>query len=297
MQSPYKITGLVMEKTKTTILNGTWIHTLCQMISFIVLVLCLLAMSGCNYRYQNAPAYMPINLGTAKNYGPGTFKTSYIADQIDYYYRGASTGPIGVTTIANLNDLHATSTFGRVFAEQLISELVMRGYEVVELRHTDALQFIGNNGEFALSRDLGAVRNNRQLAAVLAGTYVDSPQTVYVNVRLIDPASSMILSTGSVELGKSYEMAKLLRGGSATMNLERIPVKHLAQQQLPLSIFQAKYVASEDEDMGAPIKSTPIAPKMVDSWDVSKSSDKSQKLEVGKSSSGQGAFDSDIGLK
>ncbi len=285
-----------MDKTKTTILNGTWIHTLCQMLSFAVLVFCLLAMSGCNYRYQNPPSYMPISLGNAKNYGPGTFKTSFIVDQIDYYYRGASSGPIGVTTIANLNDLHKTSTFGRVFAEQLISELVMRGYEVVELRHTDALQFIGNSGEFALSRDLGSVKNNRQLAAVLAGTYVDSPQTVYVNVRLIDPSSSMILSTGSVEIGKSFEMAKLLRGGSASMNLERIPVKHLAQQQLPLSVFQAKYIASEDEELGAPLKSTAVAPKIVDSWDLSKSSlqDKSSSTQ---SSSGHGAFDSTIGLK
>ena len=287
-----------MDKTKTTILNGTWIHTLCQIISFAVLVICLLAMSGCNYRYQNGPSYMPISLGNAKNYGPGAFKTSFIADQIDYYYRGTSSGPIGVTTIANLNDLHTTSAFGRVFAEQLISELVMRGYEVVELRHTDALQFMGNTGEFALSRDLGAVRNNRQLAAVLAGTYVDAPQTVYVNVRLIDPASSMILSTGSVEIGKSYEMARLLRGGSMAMNLERIPVKHISQQTLPLSIFQAKYVASEDEDLVAPLKPTTIAPKLVDSWDLSKNgADKILKSPVGKSATGQGAFDSDISIK
>jgi TolB-like protein len=259
-----------MEKTKTTPFNGVWIHTLCQILSFSVLAICLLVMSGCSNRYQNVPAFMPIKMGNAKNYGPGTFKTSFIADQIDYYYRGASSGPIGVTTIANLNDLHNTSTFGRVFAEQLISELVMRGYEVVELRHSDALQFMGDRGEFALSRDIGSVRSNRQLAGILAGTYIDSPSTVYVNVRLIDPASSMILSSGSVEIGKSYELARLLRGGSAPMNMERIPVKHIAQQQYPLSLFQTKYVASEDEDPIAPVAAV-VEPKIIDSWELPKS--------------------------
>ncbi len=261
-----------MEDTKTNILQRTWIQLLGQSLSFFILVTGLtLMMSGCSNRYQDVPAYMPVNLGNPQNFGPGTFKTSFIADQIDFYYRGTSNGPIGVTTIANLNDLYATSAFGRVFAEQLISELVMRGYDVVELRQGEALQFMADAGEFTLSRDVGAIKRSHDLAAILAGTYVASPDTVYVNVRLIDPATSMILSSGSVEIGKSMEVTKLLRGGSAPMNLERIPVRHLAEQTYPLTLFQTKYVTSYDpEESGYPSRPTAVQPKVVDRWDLSK---------------------------
>jgi hypothetical protein len=111
--------------------------------------------------------------------------------------------------------------------EQLMSELAMKGFDVVELRHADALQFLDTSGEFALSRDPRAIRGHRNLAAVVVGTYVVSPERVYVNARLIEPSTSLILSAGSVEMSKTRELTKMLRGGSMPGSLERIPVKHL----------------------------------------------------------------------
>ncbi|MDZ4786614.1 MAG: FlgO family outer membrane protein [bacterium] len=249
----------------------------------LLLVALIIIASGCSKRYGDMPTFMPINLGNPENYGVGTFKTSYIADQIDFYYRGTSTGPIGVTTIVNLNELYGTSAFGRVFSEQMISELVMRGYDVVELRQSDALQFVSDTGEFVLSRDPGTVRKSYDLAAVLAGTYVASADRVYVNVRLIDPSTSVILSSGSVELAKTYEVAKLLRGGSMPSSLERIPVKHMAQQTYPLTLFQAKYVTPYDqEELGYGSQNRGAqSPKVLDSWDISKRNNKESNEKSG----------------
>jgi len=263
-----------MEKTIKPRYQRMIIQYLGQSISFAILVWAILTMAGCSKRYQDVPAFMPLNLGNPHNYGTGTFKTAYIADQIDYYYRGTSSGPIGITTIVDLNDLYATSAFGRMFAEQLISELVMRGYDIVELRQGDALRFLSDAGEFTLSRDTGAVKRSYDLSAVLAGTYVSSPEKVYVNVRLIDPATSMILSSGSVEIGKTYEIAKMLRSGSFPMNLERVAVKHLASQEYPLTVFQTKYVTGgyDSEDSGYSGRPTQVKPKLIDKWDLSKGS-------------------------
>lgn len=195
----------------------------CQLLA----VAMLLVLAGCSKRYDDIPAFLPFNLGENENHGVGRFKTSYLVDQIDLYYRGTNPGPIGVTTFVNIDDLYSTSTFGRMVGEQLMSELAMRGYDVVELRHSDALQFLAPDGEFALSRDLGVVRRERQLGGIVVGTYVVSPVRVYLNARLINPASSMVLSAGSVEMSKTPELVRLLRGGSLPASLERIPVRHM----------------------------------------------------------------------
>jgi TolB-like protein len=194
----------------------------------------MLGATGCSPRYDDMPAFWPIPNREYDNYGPGRFKTALLAAQIDRHYKGSAPGPIGVTTFVNVDDLYSSSTFGRMVGEQLMSELAMKGFDVIELRHTDVLQFLDRGGEFALSRDAGMVRPERNLAGVVVGTYVTSPERVYVNARLIDPSSSVVLSAGSVEMSKTPELSKLLRGGSMPGSLERIPVRHLGHMAKPI---------------------------------------------------------------
>ncbi|MCB0334305.1 MAG: hypothetical protein KDD55_12440 [Bdellovibrionales bacterium] len=209
---------------------------LCQIQYFFLLVLILGVFAGCSRRYDEVPAYWPFPFREYENQSVGRFKTSYLAQQIDDYYRGINPGPIGVTTFVNLDDLGATSSFGRICGEQLMSELSMRGYDVVELRHSDALHFLANTGEMALSRDIAAVRRERDLGGVVVGTYLASPIRVYLNARLIDPSTSQVLSAGSVEMDKTKEITKLVRGGSISPTLERIPVKRLGIYTYPAPI-------------------------------------------------------------
>jgi len=216
---------------------GTMIQRTCQTKVALVLFLGAMIVTGCSPRYHDMPPYWPIPTREYDNYGPGRFKTSYLASQIEKYYRGSVPGPIGVTTFVNIDDLYTSSTFGRMVGEQLMSELTMHGFDVIELRHTDALQFLDSDGEFALSRDVRQVRPERNLAAIVVGTYVASPQRVYLNARLVDPATSLVLSAGSVEMSRTPELTKLLRGGTLPGSLERIPVKHLGQDTYPINPY------------------------------------------------------------
>lgn len=226
------------------------VQGLCH-ITLVVEVLILLFSVGCSPRYHDMPEYWPIPTKEYDNYGPGRFKTALLAAQIDKYYRSSAPGPIGVTTFVNIDDLYASSTFGRMVGEQLMSELAMKGFDVVELRHADALQFLDTSGEFALSRDVRAVRGHRNLAAVVVGTYVVSPERVYVNARLIEPSTSLVLSAGSVEMSKTRELAKLLRGGSMPGSLERIPVKHLGYADSnPLDLMRGSWMLEESGSEG-----------------------------------------------
>lgn len=219
------VTRMTMNfRNSTSGLLGKTIQSLCQVVTCAG-SLCCLVLAGCSGRYNDVPSYWPIPTEEYTNYGPGRFKTALLAEQIDSYYRGAAPGPIGITTFVNIDDLYSSSTFGRMVGEQLMSELAMKGFDVIELRHSDALQFLDSSGEFALSRDVRAVRPQRSLAAVVVGTYVVSPERVYVNARLVQPSTSLVLSAGSVEMSKTAELTKLLRTGSTVGSLERIPVK------------------------------------------------------------------------
>lgn len=208
----------------------TRLQRVCQVVGICASLFVMVSATGCSGRYDDMPAFWPVPTRDYDNYGPGRFKTALLAAQIDRHYRGSAPGPIGVTTFVNIDDLYASSTFGRMVGEQLMSELSMKGFDVVELRHADALQFLDRGGEFALSRDAGLVKPERNLAGVVVGTYVSSPERVYVNARLIDPSTSKVLSAGSVEMSKTSEIAKLIRGGSAPASLERIPVRRFGQE-------------------------------------------------------------------
>lgn len=211
-------------------------HCVVKRIFSILLIMLLLSATACSPRYDDMPSYLPFDISSGDNKSVGRFKTTFLAEQIDQFYRGTNPGPIGVTTFVNVDDLYATSTFGRILGEQLMSELAMRGFEVIELRHSSALQFLKNEGEFALSREAGAVRRERKLGGVVVGTYVISPDRVYLNTRLLDPSSSMILSAASAEMSKTPEITKLARAGGFPSSLERIPVKHLGLSTLPLNL-------------------------------------------------------------
>ncbi len=222
---------------------------------FFSLICVLISLASCSPRYDDMPAYLAMDIKSDDNKSVGRFKTSYLADQIDQYYRGSNPGPLGVTTFVNVDDLYSTSTFGRVLTEQLVSELAMKGFDVVELRHSDALQFLNNEGEFALSREMGSVRRERKLGGILVGTYVVSPERVYVNSRLIDPSSSMILSAASAEMTKTPEIVKLARAGGFSGSLERIPVKHLGLSAYPMNLnpsYMQQQWANEEATSPAP---------------------------------------------
>lgn len=240
------------------------VQRVCQVLGVCTGIL-LFGAAGCSPRYDDMPAYWPIPNKDYDNYGPGRFKTSLLAAQIDRHYRGSAPGPIGVTTFVNVDDLYSSSTFGRMVGEQLMSELAMKGFDVIELRHTDALQFLDRGGEFALSRDAGMVRPERNLAGVVVGTYVASPERVYVNARLIDPSTSVVLSAGSVEMSRTPELAKLLRGGSLPGSLERIPVRHLGNATQPIDPTETSRRRWSQEEGGwdipqlAPVPSSPSA--------------------------------------
>lgn len=200
-------------------------------VAAVVLSLTCVATFGCSKRFSDLPTFSAFPIHDFDNESVGPFKTSYLADQIHAYYRGHSNGPVAVTTFVDIDDLYGASTFGRMISEQLMSELAMRGYNVVEIRHSEAMQILDGQGEFGLSRDVNALRPYQDLSGIIVGTYVASPERIYVNARLINPSTSVVMSAGTVEMAKTSEISRMLRTSVLPPSLERIPVRTMGTQQ------------------------------------------------------------------
>jgi TolB-like protein len=231
------IVGIVISNCKIDCINN-YINFSVRCLNYVcrsgILIVLLV---GCSRRYHDLPAFSPISLSDYNNRSVGRFKTSYLAEQIDHYYQGTDPGPIGVTTFVDLDDFAKSSSFGRMCSEQLISELTMKGYQVIELRKGEAIKFVQGNGEFMLSREAEAIKTMHTLGAIIVGTYTSSESRVYLNVRLIDPRSALVLSAGSVEMEKTDEIAWLLRRGHIAGQLERIPTMSVSTVSVPLTRY------------------------------------------------------------
>jgi len=81
------------------------------------------------------------------------------------------------------------------------------------------------------------VKRTHSLGAILVGTYTSSQDRVYLNVRLVDPRSAMVLSAGSAEMEKTDEISRMLRRGKGGTQLERIPVVSTRSMRVPLTQY------------------------------------------------------------
>lgn len=205
-------------------------------ISMILLAFCCLA---CSKRYSNLPAYSSLPIYDAMNNSVGRFKTSYLADQMDSYFRGSIGGRIVVTTFVDINNLYGSSAFGRMVSEQLISELAMKGYHVVEMRQSEVMQIMMGQGEFGLSQEMRVLRKTQDIAGVIVGTYTVSPERVYINARMLNPSNSEVITAGSVEMPLTDEIERLLKTNISPPVMERIPVKGLVVQPTPRNTWQS----------------------------------------------------------
>lgn len=107
---------------------------------------------------------------------------------------------IVVTTFVNLNHLYRTSGFGRVMAEQMISEMQQSGIEVIDVRMTPSIQILEGYGEYGLSRDMAELSYVQNAQAVVVGTYTISNGQVIINARLLQQSNGLVLSSGSIAL-------------------------------------------------------------------------------------------------
>ena len=116
-------------------------------------------------------------------------------------------------SFVNMDNLEQTSSFGRFLSEQLFYEFNQRGFPIQEYRIPKTITMREGEGDFYLTRAMGAV-NVPSCSVVVAGTYYADRQAVIVNARLVRPTDGMVLRTANVVLPSNRLTRRMLSGGT-----------------------------------------------------------------------------------
>lgn len=126
----------------------------------------------------------------------------------------ASGSPFIVATLVNIDQLEQSSTLGRVISEQITSRLAQMGLGVVELKVRNGVYMKRNEGEFLLTREIKEVASAHKAQAVIVGTYAESASFIYVSLKMVNPANSMILAAYDYALPLDRQIRSMLRKGA-----------------------------------------------------------------------------------
>lgn len=122
-----------------------------------------------------------------------------------------SGAPFIVATLVNIDQLEQSSTLGRVISEQISSRLAQLGFGVVELKVRNGVYMKRNEGEFLLTREIKEVATAHKAQAVVVGTYAESASFIYVSLKMVNPATSMILAAYDYTLPLDRQIRSMLR--------------------------------------------------------------------------------------
>ncbi|CUA81997.1 MULTISPECIES: FlgO family outer membrane protein [Gulbenkiania] len=122
--------------------------------------------------------------------------------------------PLIVATLVNVDALGESSRMGRMFSEQIASRFTHKGYQVIELKLRENLFMKSSEGELMLSREVRDVSRVHQAQAVIVGTYAASSDKVYLNLKAVEPSSSVVLSAHDYAVPLDSNVRSLLGGRS-----------------------------------------------------------------------------------
>ncbi len=162
-----------------------------------------LALAGC--ATSSTPAYVYVNL----------IESNYQAiDALLTNVRLDPKQPILVGTLVNLDALNESSRLGRLFSEHYATRMTMHGYGIEELKMRENL-YIRDEGALLLSREVFELSQSHRAQAVLVGTYANSRNMLYVNLRIVVPTGNIVVA--------AHDYALPIDGNMRDMLITRMP--------------------------------------------------------------------------
>lgn len=131
-------------------------------------------------------------------------------------------GRIAIASFVNIDDLGQASQLGIQLAENLMHEMHVRGFSVVDYKTRDALKVSGK-GDFVFSRDLADLKRAQNINYFLAGTISLNADGAVINARLIETETNLVSSTGQGFLAKK-DLHRLLNGERSSVVAAPQPV-------------------------------------------------------------------------
>ena len=123
---------------------------------------------------------------------------------------------IAITSFVCLENFKATTRLSNILSENLIHEMQVRGYKVIDFKMMEKIK-IDKDGDFLFSRDVEKLRKTLNINYALTGTYTEYKDGTVINARIIDLKSHIVLSTGQVFIPKQT-LRRINRGTHAMVD-------------------------------------------------------------------------------
>ena len=139
--------------------------------------------------------------------------TRFLTDQLTAnknFYR-ISDPIIAITSLVYENDYDRTNRLGNIIAENLIHEMQVRGFRVLDYKVMPVIK-VTNEGDFAISRNIDKLKRKYLINYVLTGTIIEMHNGMILNARIVDLATNIVLSSAQAFIDKKtyYKTVKSL---------------------------------------------------------------------------------------
>ena len=173
-----------------------------------------------DFRYASDVRRYHDNVGRVNVAGYVNRITSSIAEQLGQNkdFGNLQETPIAILSIVNMNDFKKTSPITKRISENLIHEMHVRGYKVVDYKAMSQIE-IDENGDYVFSRAIKDLKNQRAITYALSGTYSNYKDGMAINCRIIDIQTSLVLSTAQVFVPRAVlkGIAKMYKKSTCSM--------------------------------------------------------------------------------
>lgn len=116
-----------------------------------------------------------------------------------------------IATLVNIDALESSSTLGRSVSEQVGTRFSSAGYQVIELKLREGGVYLKRNeGELMLTREISVLAKSYNAGAVVVGTYAEAGGSVFVNLKVVDPNSNVVLGAVDYPLPMNQDVRALL---------------------------------------------------------------------------------------
>ena len=152
-----------------------------------------LGLGGCATEATNARKQPSYEQAAANPLIPANYAAaSALLDRMQG--RLALDQPLIVATVVNIDALDSSSTLGRVISEQVSARFTLAGLHMVEMKFRNNVYMARDQGEMMLTRELRDIASSHHAQAVIVGTYAQSSEMVFVNLKVIQPETNFVLA-------------------------------------------------------------------------------------------------------
>jgi TolB-like protein len=119
--------------------------------------------------------------------------------------------PLIMATLVNIDALEQTSMLGRLVSEQLSTRLAQGGMKMLEMKLRNSVYLKRGQGELMLTREIGDVASTHNAQAVVVGSYAETREAVFINVKVIQPTTNLVLAGHDYVLAKEGTVRSMLQ--------------------------------------------------------------------------------------